>query len=352
MPETMAGAKEAESMGFNRIGIWDSPALYREPWVALGAIATATTSVRIGPWVTNPLTRHPAVTAAAMATLDDLAPGRVILGIGTGDSGVYNLGGQAASFAGLANYIAAVRDLITHGEAHWNGARISMAWAAGRSIPIIASAHSTRALRTLAGVADGLVVGLGVHPEIVEQCMEIIGDAAEASGRDPGDLETWWLAPWYLAEDSDAARDAALWRVTAMVHHWPRSHGRGKLLPADLVDRVLELGSHYDMNTHGHPTDEQKLEYAAFARKLGIADYLISRFTFSGTPDDIASQIRASYAAGATNLDCTNPVGHNTLMTGPRVWASKVAPLISDLSHGSRIDRKTDVLQDAGHAKM
>src|SRR5205085_11944983 len=48
----------AEGMGYDRIGIWDSPALFREPWVTLAAVATATRRAAIGPWVTNPLSRH------------------------------------------------------------------------------------------------------------------------------------------------------------------------------------------------------------------------------------------------------------------------------------------------------
>ena len=71
-----AEAAEAEALGYDRIGVWDSPALFREPWVTLGAMARETERVRLGTW--NPLSRHQVVTASAAASFDDLAPGRVI----------------------------------------------------------------------------------------------------------------------------------------------------------------------------------------------------------------------------------------------------------------------------------
>ena len=52
-------ARAVESLGYHRMGIADSPALYRDPWVACTVAALNTTSVRLGPWVTNPVTRHP-----------------------------------------------------------------------------------------------------------------------------------------------------------------------------------------------------------------------------------------------------------------------------------------------------
>src|SRR5262245_45097305 len=102
-------AAEAEALGYDRIGIWDSPALFREPWVVLSALATTTQRIMVGTWVTNPLTRHPVVTASAAASLDDLAPGRVFIGIGSGDTGVLHLGLRAAPLVQLKRYALAVR---------------------------------------------------------------------------------------------------------------------------------------------------------------------------------------------------------------------------------------------------
>jgi alkanesulfonate monooxygenase SsuD/methylene tetrahydromethanopterin reductase-like flavin-dependent oxidoreductase (luciferase family) len=84
--------KVAEMLGFDRIGIADSPALYRDVWISSVHVAHATNVIPFGPWVTNPISRHPVVTASAALSLNELAPGRACVGIGTGNSGVYNLG--------------------------------------------------------------------------------------------------------------------------------------------------------------------------------------------------------------------------------------------------------------------
>ena len=87
-----AEMRRAEALGYDRFGVWDSPALFREPWVTLASAARDTERIRLGTWVTNPLSRHPLVTAACAATVDDLAPGRVYIGIGAGGTGVWHLG--------------------------------------------------------------------------------------------------------------------------------------------------------------------------------------------------------------------------------------------------------------------
>lgn len=84
---------DAEAMGYERVGIWDSPTLFREP----------------------------VVTASAAATLDDLAPGRVYLGIGAGATGVWHLGLPAATMPQLEEYIVAVRALLEEGRARYDG---------------------------------------------------------------------------------------------------------------------------------------------------------------------------------------------------------------------------------------
>ena len=113
--------RRAEGLGYDRFGVWDSPALFRETWTTLAAVARDTERIRLGTWVTNPLSRHPLVTAAAAATVDDLAPGRVYIGIGAGGTGVWHLGMETAKLAELEAYILAVRGLLETGSATWNG---------------------------------------------------------------------------------------------------------------------------------------------------------------------------------------------------------------------------------------
>src|SRR5207245_10815938 len=82
----------AERLGYDTAWITDSHLICRELWVTLAACATATSRIRVGPGVTVPHSRHVSVTASAIATLHDLAPGRVVIGVGTGGSSAQTMG--------------------------------------------------------------------------------------------------------------------------------------------------------------------------------------------------------------------------------------------------------------------
>jgi 5,10-methylenetetrahydromethanopterin reductase len=324
--EVVRAAVRAEEMGYERVGVWDSPALYREPWLTLTAVAGATERIAIGTWVTNPRTRHPVVTASAAATLDDLAPGRVVLGIGTGDSGVYGLAGTAAPLADLAEYVTAVRSLLAEGAARWQGKRLTLPWGSGRRVPILVAAHGARALRVAAEVGDGAILGLGIDPATVLRCREAVAEVLAGSGRDLAGFPIWWTAPWYVDEDRETARADALWHVASLAHHITRRGVTGKFIPDGLAPGILELGARYDLGTHGAPTDAQKAAYADLARSLGVADYLLDRFTIAGTPDEAAEQVARMAAAGATLLDCANDAEPGHLLDRPLTWHRSVLP--------------------------
>src|SRR5207253_5626676 len=90
--ELVDWVKVAEENGFDIAGIADSQSLYRDVYVCQALVATNTRRIRFGSRVINPLTRHPAVAACAAASIEELAPGRTMIGIGTGDSSVDNIG--------------------------------------------------------------------------------------------------------------------------------------------------------------------------------------------------------------------------------------------------------------------
>jgi len=81
-------AKVSEEAGFTHIWVGDSHLIWREAYVNMTAMMLNTTKVKFGTGVTNPLTRHPSVLASAYATLEEYAPGRMIVGSGLGDSSV------------------------------------------------------------------------------------------------------------------------------------------------------------------------------------------------------------------------------------------------------------------------
>src|SRR5512141_3256930 len=131
-----AEAVLAEHFGYDRIGVWDSPALFRDPFVTLACQARDTRRISLGTWVTNPRARHPVATASAAASLDDLAPGRTYIGIGIGGTGVIHLGLRAAKVQHLEEYCLALRSLLETGTASYQGSQVRLEWDAPRRIPI------------------------------------------------------------------------------------------------------------------------------------------------------------------------------------------------------------------------
>lgn len=334
--EARSVASMAEASGYDRVGVWDSPAFHREAWVTLASLTATVPRLRIGPWVTNPLTRHPVVTASAAATLDQLAPGRVVLGIGTGDSGVYNLAQTASPLAYLERYVETVRRLMEDGEALWEDARLSMR-PADNPVPIWVAAHGARSARVAGAIGDGVILGLGVSPDAIRASEHAVRTGAEDAGKDPDALEIWHTAPWYVDDDRQRAREEALWHVASLAHHISRNGTAGKLIPESLRDGVVELGRAYDLVSHGAPSPQQRAEYRRVAWRSGVADYLIDRFTFAGDPADCARAVRDAVDAGARSFDCANDSPAGGLGYRPRRWAERVMPLLTDedrrLSH-------------------
>jgi 5,10-methylenetetrahydromethanopterin reductase len=293
----------AEALGYDRFGVWDSPALFREPWVTLGSAARDTNRIRLGTWVTNPLSRHPLVTAACAGTLDDLAPGRVYIGIGAGGTGVWHLGMPTARLAELESHVLSLRSLLVTGSAVWRGHALTMSWAGPRRVPIIMAAHASRSLRLAGRIADGVVIGLGISPDVVAASLGTLEVGANEAGRSLDDLEVWFTSFWWTDETPGKAKADGAWSATAFALHFADSGVEHKFIPNELKAPLLEIGRAYNLRTHGHPSEEQKDEYVELADRLGVGDYLRERFMFAGTPDEVEAQIRAAIAAGAQNFD-------------------------------------------------
>jgi 5,10-methylenetetrahydromethanopterin reductase len=294
---------DAERMGYDRVGIWDSPSLFREPWVTLAAVARETERIALGTWVTNPLSRHPVITASAAATLDELAPRRVYLGIGAGGTGVWHLGLAAAKLAQLEEYVVAVRALLEDGRAVWEGKESRLDWAGRRRIPIIVSAHGPRSLRLAGRIADGVIIGLGIAPDAVRASLGVLADGAREAGRSLDDVDVWFTCFWFVDEEPGAAVEQARWAAIAFALHFARWGVDGRFVPDEHRDAVVELGKAYDLVTHGAVPPEQQAAYARLADELGVSDYLRSRFVFAGTPAEVEAQLRAAIDAGARNFD-------------------------------------------------
>src|SRR5713226_1766590 len=112
VPRMVQLARQSEELGFSNVWVGDSHLIWGEAFVNLAAIAASTSRVTVGTGVTNPLTRHPSVLASGFATLEQMAPGRVAIGIGLGDSSVVTMGMRPARMAQFESSVSMLRALL------------------------------------------------------------------------------------------------------------------------------------------------------------------------------------------------------------------------------------------------
>lgn len=126
---------QAEALGYERVWVYDSPPLYGDVWVAVARVAEATDHIGVATGVAVGFLRHVMVTASAIATIEDLAPGRLTFAVGTGFTGARAMGRKAMKWADLGEYVAQLRALL-HGDAvEVNGARCRMIHSPGYAPP-------------------------------------------------------------------------------------------------------------------------------------------------------------------------------------------------------------------------
>src|SRR5262245_19604946 len=116
----------AEELGYTRAWLYDSPALYTDVFVGLARCADRTSRIGLGPGVMIPSLRHPMLAASSIADLAALAPGRVVIVVGSGFTGRMTLGKRPLAWATVANYVRTVQALLRGEQAEWQGAVIEM----------------------------------------------------------------------------------------------------------------------------------------------------------------------------------------------------------------------------------
>ncbi len=306
---TQQMARLGERLGFEMVGIADTPGNALDPWVAMTLAAAATSRVTLATCVTNLVTRHPSITASAAASVDRVAGGRTILGVGAGHSGVANVGGAPARAGDLREGIAFLKTALGGTPASWRGAATHLPWIE-RRVPVYAAASGPTALRAVGATADGVFVNYGLQPEHVSRVRALIAT----------DIDVWFIAALDVATRREAAFDK-LGNILGFVAAYilgPDPEGRG--VPLELVPAVRELRATY--------TTRQREMDPALVKRLGLFDYLRGRLAIAGTPEDCVEQVRAAEAAGATRLMFTVSLAADPIQAVER-FGQDVLPRVS-----------------------
>ena len=210
-------ARAAEANGLSSVWFAENP-LERGTLPALAACATATRRIELGAGVWNPYLRHPAQIAMDISALDELASGRVALGIGSGLAApIQKLGiDNAKPLGALKDCFATVRALL-RGETVGG---VKLSYTARPDIPLLMAARGERALRLCGRVADGLIVsnmcppGFAQHAATMAEARRVVQyvpcsvgpDRAQAAAAMKPVLAGLLKTFWGLAQRVPAAR--------------------------------------------------------------------------------------------------------------------------------------------------
>lgn len=195
-------AARAESLGW-RYGLMpSSPLLALDPYVMLADALRATTSLRMGPLIENPVMRSAAVLAGSTATIAGLAPGRVMLGMGAGDTAVRLMGKRPARIAAQEEALGVIRGLLA-GEALEVGAQRPARLRHAAPADVWVAAGGPKTLEMAGRAADGVFIRVGTHPENIARSLAAVRRGAESVGRDPDSVRYALIFHTIVCDDPD-----------------------------------------------------------------------------------------------------------------------------------------------------
>jgi 5,10-methylenetetrahydromethanopterin reductase len=273
-----------DELGYDDVWVPDER-FYRDVYPSMTLAALTSPRLRIGSAVTDPYSRHPAITAAAMATVDEIAGGRCLLGIGAGYAGFRAMGiRRERPAARLRDAIALMRALWRGGPVTYDGQTLAfdgqLNFAARPTIPIVVAGRGPAILEVGGEVADAVMIGTFASEPGIRYAQAHIARGAARAGRDPRAIPTLsWL---YIAIDTE--RDVARYRARrgvgiAIAGSREILDTIGIRLPPDLL-ALLDSA-------------EYNLADAGFVRRVmeRIPDELVDHLAVAGTVDEVAERL-------------------------------------------------------------
>ena len=301
----MGFAAYAEERGFD--AVWQAESrLVREATVPLAAYASVTERIRLGSGVSDCWSRNPARLAATFSTLDDLAPGRVLCGLGAWwDPLAAKVGIERRHpLTVMREVVTAVRALLAnetvtfHGEwVHLTGVELDYVYQDRRpkDVPIYIGATGDRMLELAGEIADGVVLNYLVSPDYNTRALERLEAGSARAGRSLDDLDRPQLVVCSVHEDEATALDMARLMVTQYLGQQPHIM-RASGVPQSLLDAVGEVLT--------WPATHEQVEAAS---KL-VPDEVVRMLTASGTPDQARARV-AEYVAHGCTCPILYPLG-------------------------------------------
>jgi 5,10-methylenetetrahydromethanopterin reductase len=295
-----AYAIQAENCGFSNLWVTDHFS-NRNVYVTLAAAAMYTNKITLGTGVTNPWLVNPVITAQTIATLNELAPGRVVLGIGAGDKTTLEAVGveMGKPLAAIKEAIDIVRKLTNGENVAYQGevfktAGTKLNFKPKGKIPVYVGAQGPKMLELAGKIGDGVLINAS-HPSDVEYAARCVSEGIRQANKTPSDVDIAAYTSFSVNEDLKKALKAATPVVAFIVAGSPppvlEKHG---------IDQTKadELRAALKANDFGK----------AFAT---VTPGMIDAFSICGTPDMCIERIAELRKIGISQFVVGSPIGTN-----------------------------------------
>jgi len=303
--EAIEHARYAESRGFEAVWQADSR-LVRDAVVPMAAFGACTDTIKIGSGVVDCWTRNPARLASTFSTLDDLAPGRMILGIGAWWDPLASKVGinRRRPLGVMREVVTTVRALLADETVtfdgdyvHLDGVELDYVYQERRpkDVPIYIGATGMKMMELTAEIADGVVLNYLVSPGYNKQAMQHLEIGAERVGRSVDDLDRPQLVVCSVADTREEALDGARLMVTQYLGQQPHIM-KASGVPDSLLEEVGKILT--------WPATHEQVEVAS---KL-VPDDIVQMICAAGTPDECREKV-AQYMADGCTCPILYPLG-------------------------------------------
>ena len=285
-------AQKVERLGFSTLLLTDSQNLAPEVFTQLVVAAKATTRLRLGTGVTNPITRDSAALASAALSLQAESGGRMVLGIGRGDSAVQRIGKDLHPLADFRRYVDELQGYL-RGESVRRGEFDSrLEWYRSvdqPKVPVQIAATGPKVIELAARHADAVMLAIGADVEHLGSALARARAAAQAAGRAKGAVRFGAFINVVLHPDVDVARAAVRGAAASFARFSSFPGSPVASLPAPLQSAVAHLREHYDMKDHTRQSSPH-------ARAM--EDAFVDWFALAGPPERVMPRFEALAALG------------------------------------------------------
>ncbi|RMF79468.1 MAG: LLM class flavin-dependent oxidoreductase [Chloroflexi bacterium] len=287
----------AEAKGFE--AVWQAESrLVRDAIVPMAAFAATTSRIKIGSGVINNWTRNAALIASTYLTLDDLAPDRIICGIGAWwDPLAKNVGIERRKpLLAMRETVTVVRDLLARKRVTFHGEFVNMTDVEldvvhgrkePRNVPIYIGATGMQMMALTGEIADGVVLNYLVSPQYNAMAMERLEVGAKKAGRSIEDIDRPQLVVCSVDHNREKALDGARKLVTQYLGQQPHIM-KASGVSQELLDEIGQVLT--------WPATEEQIEEAM---RL-VPDDVVQMITASGTPEEVRAKVREYISTGAT----------------------------------------------------